>query len=111
MDFIVVLAKVYPKNGCKDSIIEISEELIEKTREEDGNIEYQLLMSLNDNTLTFVEKWETLDDLKKHMASPHFQSLYPTLCSPIDGSPPGSPVSGILQVRTLEWVAVSFSNA
>ena len=56
MDFIVVLAKVYPKNGCKDSIIEISEELIEKTREEDGNIEYQLLMSLNDNTLTFVEK-------------------------------------------------------
>ena len=75
MDFIVVLAKVYPKNGCKDSIIEISEELIEKTREEDGNIEYQLLMSLNDNTLTFVEKWETLDDLKKHMASPHFQSF------------------------------------
>ena len=75
MDFIVVLAKVYPKNGCKDSIIEISEELIEKTREEDGNIEYQLLMSLNDNTLTFVEKWETLDALKKHMASPHFQSF------------------------------------
>jgi len=75
MDFIVVLAKVYPKNGCKDSIIEISEELIEKTREEDGNIEYQLLMSLNDNTLTFVEKWETLDDLKKHMGSPHFQSF------------------------------------
>ena len=75
MDFIVVLAKVYPKNGCKDSIIEISEELIEKTREEDGNIEYQLLMSLNDNTLTFVEKWETLDDLKKHMASPHFQTF------------------------------------
>lgn len=32
-------------------------------------------MSLNDNTLTFVEKWETLDDLKKHMASPHFQSF------------------------------------
>ena len=35
----------------------------------------------------------------------------PTLCDPIDGSPPGSPVPGILQVRTLEWVAVSFSNA
>ena len=35
----------------------------------------------------------------------------PTLCDPIDGSPPGSPVSGILQARTLEWVAVSFSNA
>ena len=35
----------------------------------------------------------------------------PTLCNPIDGSPPGSPVPGILQARTLEWVALSFSNA
>ena len=35
----------------------------------------------------------------------------PTLCDPIDGSPPGSPVPGILQERTLEWVAISFSNA
>ena len=34
-----------------------------------------------------------------------------TLCDPIDGSPPGSPIPGILQARTLEWVAVSFSNA
>ena len=37
-------------------------------------------------------------------------SLCPTLCNPIDGSPPGSPVPGILQARTLEWVAISFSN-
>ena len=35
----------------------------------------------------------------------------PTLCNPIDGSPPGSPVPGILQARTLEWVAICFSNA
>ena len=35
----------------------------------------------------------------------------PTLCDPIDGGPPGSPVPGILQARTLEWVAMSFSNA
>ena len=35
----------------------------------------------------------------------------PTLCDPIDGSPPGSPVPGILQARTLEWIAISFSNA
>ena len=34
-----------------------------------------------------------------------------TLCNPIDGSPPGFPVPGILQARTLEWVAISFSNA
>ena len=35
----------------------------------------------------------------------------PTLCDPIDGSPRGSSVPGILQTRTLEWVAISFSNA
>ena len=37
--------------------------------------------------------------------------LCPTLCDPIDGSPPGSPVPGILQARTQEWVAISFSKA
>ena len=36
---------------------------------------------------------------------------WPALCDPIDGSPPGSPIPGILQARTLEWVAISFSNA
>ena len=37
--------------------------------------------------------------------------LCPTLCNPIDGSPPGSPVPGILQATILEWVVISFSNA
>ena len=37
--------------------------------------------------------------------------LCPTLCDPIDASPPGSPIPGILQAKTLEWVAISFSNA
>ena len=37
--------------------------------------------------------------------------LCPTLCDPIDGSPPGSPIPGVFQARTLEWVAISFSNA
>ena len=37
--------------------------------------------------------------------------LCPTLCDPIDGSPSGSPIPGILQAITLEWVAISFSNA
>ena len=36
--------------------------------------------------------------------------LSPTLCDPIDGSPPGSPIPGILQARTLEWAAISFSR-
>ena len=37
--------------------------------------------------------------------------LCPTLCDPIDGSLPGSPIPGILQARTLKWIAISFSNA
>ena len=44
-------------------------------------------------------------------AAANLLQSYPTLCDPIDGSPPGSPVPGILQARTLEWVAISFSNA
>ena len=44
-------------------------------------------------------------------AAPKSLQSCPTLCDPIDGNPPGSPVPGILQARTLEWVAISFSNA
>ena len=47
---------------------------------------------------------------KGHATAKLLQSCL-TLCDPIDGSPPGPPVPGILQARTLEWVAVSFSNA
>ena len=46
-----------------------------------------------------------------HAAAAKSLQLCLTLCDPIDGSPPGSPVPGILQARTLEWVAISFSNA
>ena len=44
-------------------------------------------------------------------ATPKSLQSYPTLCDLIDGSPPGSTVPGILQARTLEWVAISFSDA
>ena len=47
---------------------------------------------------------------EKATAAKSLQSC-PTVCDPIDGSPPGSPVPGILQARTLEWIAISFSNA
>ena len=49
-------------------------------------------------------------DTRVAAAAKSLQSC-PTLCDPIDGSPPGSPVPGILQARTQEWVAISFSNA
>ena len=47
--------------------------------------------------------------IKKAAAAKSLQSC-PTLCDPIDGRPPGSPIPGILKARTLEWVAISFSN-
>ena len=49
--------------------------------------------------------------LIRYAAAAELLQSCPTLCNPIDGSPPGSPVPGILQARTLEWVAISFSNA
>ena len=59
-------------------------------------------------------KWESLkkkETCLKHAATAKSLQSCPTLCDPIDGSPPGSPIPGILQARTLEWVAISFSNA
>ena len=50
------------------------------------------------------------DDKESACSAAAKLQLCPTLCNPIDGSPPGSPVSGILQVRILEWVAISFSS-
>ena len=53
------------------------------------------------------------DSLPSAAAAAAAKSLQscPTLCDPIDSSPPGSPIPGILQARTLEWVVISFSNA
>ena len=52
------------------------------------------------------ENWEVV-----MTAAAKSLQLCPTRCDPMDGSPPGSPVPGILQARTLEWVAISFSSA
>ena len=53
---------------------------------------------------------KTVEKMNYAAAARSLQSC-PTLCDPMDGSPPGSPVPGILQARTLEWDAISFSNA
>ena len=62
---------------------------------------------------TLVKKIKNVSRCQMSAAAASAKSLQscPTLCDPIDGSPPGSTVSGILQARTLEWVAISFSNA
>ena len=63
--------------------------------------------------LHFHFSWLPLLNLGTGIPSAAAMSLQscPTLCDPRDSSPPGSPVPGILQVRTMEWVAISFSNA
>ena len=54
---------------------------------------------------------QSLPDCSPFAAAAKSLQSYPTLCNPTDSSPPGSAVPGILQARTLEWVAISFSNA
>jgi len=53
---------------------------------------------------------ENKEEIFLNQAAAASLQLCPTLCDPIDGSPPGSPVPGILQARILEWVAISFST-
>ena len=55
--------------------------------------------------------WVIFMGYKMSVATAKLLQSCPTLCDPIDGSPSGSPVPGILQARILEWVAISFSNA
>ena len=55
--------------------------------------------------------WVQSIKLAENFAAAKSLQSCPTLCDPIDGSPPGCPVPGILQARTLEWVVISFSNA
>jgi len=67
-----------------------------------------LLLSFGKKTKQFLSEWWMRKDAA---ATAKSLQLCLTLCDPIDSSPPGSPVPGILQARTLEWVAISFSNA
>ena len=67
---------------------------------------------LKDDTIS--QRLSNYSEQQNHLAAAAAAKslqLCPTLCDPIDGSPPGFPVPGILQARTLEWVAISFSNA
>ena len=62
------------------------------------------------HTIQIMPNLNQLNNAAAAAAAKSLQSC-PTLCDPIDGSPSGSLIPGILQARTLEWVAISFSNA
>ena len=68
-----------------------------------------------DDTTLMAESEEDLKSLlmkvRAAAATVKLLQLCPTLCDPVDGSSPGSPIPGILQARTLEWIVISFSNA
>ena len=108
--------------GCRSLLQQIfltlgSNSRLPKNTEE--GVQKQMLTHTSDKYFYNVQtnlmgKRRTLQQsVLKHLAAAatakSLQSC-PTLCDPIDGSPPGTPVPGILQVRVLEWVAISFSN-
>ena len=78
-----------------------------------GNPEHQEFLNVfYDYSLVLEEAWwrkQVGTRVSRHTAAAAAKSLQscPTLCDPIDGSPPGSAIPGILQARTLEWVAIS----
>ena len=71
-----------------------------------GSANYLFIKGLLFNSYSRISFW-----LFMFTATAKSLQSCPTLCNPIDGSPPGSSVPGILQARTLEWVAISFSKA
>ena len=78
-----------------------------------GIQDFSLLLSLPVVSLKPTSITKKLLFSKSNASAAAAKSLQscPTLCGPIDSSPPGSPIPGILQARTLEWVVISFSNA
>ena len=74
------------------------------------NVTYRSLDHINPNSQN-PRMWGQNSRWPSAAAAAKLLQSCPTLCDPIDGSPPGSTVPGILQARTLEWVAISFSNA
>ena len=99
----------YPKGRCGASCTGSANQVLQKHL---GS--FQNVLSTRDQDLWHegLESTCYLSSLGESAAAAakSLQSC-PTLCDPIDGSPPGSPIPGILQARTLEWVAIAFTNA
>ena len=84
-------------------------DLFKKIRETKGKFHAKIGTIKDRNGMNLTEA-ENIKRWQEYTAAKSLQSC-PTLCDPIDSSPSGSPIPGILQARTLEWVAISFSNA
>lgn len=77
---IKVVAKNIIKDGSADKAIDMLDEMVTKTRAEDGCIGYDLFQDVNDpNVITFIETWENNDKLSAHMESEHFKRIIPAV--------------------------------
>ncbi len=77
---IVVYAKSTVPEKNIDKYLEIAKKLAEETRKENGNIFYEMIQDTNNkNVLAFIEKWDNLEVLDKHMKTSHFTTLVPQL--------------------------------
>lgn len=77
---ITVVAKSYVKSGKLDEMLELTQEMVEKTVREHGCIKYELCQDVNaPNTLVILEAWESEDALNTHMASEHFKRIVPLM--------------------------------
>lgn len=75
---IKVVAKFSVQSGKVDEFKKIAEDLIDETRQEKGNISYELYQDTEDSqALTFIEEWEDQEALEKHMGTKHFQDALP----------------------------------
>ena len=101
------------ESGCNAGDLGLIHGLGSSPGERDGNpLQYSCL----ENSMDRGTWWAIVHGIAKswtqwNITAAKLLQSCPTLCDPIDGSPLGSPVPGILQARTLEWVAISFSNA
>ena len=92
------------------SILEETNSRITEAEDRISEVEDRMVEINEAGSKKELKEMRTTSETSAAAAAKSLQSC-PTLCDPIDGSPPGSPVPGILQARTLEWVAISFSNA
>ena len=70
---IIVLAKAIPKDkSAKIKVIDFAQDLIKNSKLEDGNIDYNLFENAGDNSLMFIEQWQSKEILQKHLETTHF---------------------------------------
>ena len=101
------LERMFFHKSCKVTILQLGHFHFLEQKRMQSKYSVNCEMSTFQSLLNFIYKWSVAAAAAKSLPTQH---SCPTLCDPMDGSPPGSSVPGILQARILEWVAISFSS-